>query len=158
MVLEPKKVTGLNIRLFGTVLNNCHPGHISQVPDTKPPAYEIVDTVTNQTVVEKQTFDWYDAGHFEAFEARSPMFDGIILKMKGVDVTYGSPDENPIKDVKLTAGTVTDWSVNIESPGAGENTWPNIFWATYYRPHTYSVTFTDDTHVKVVDEDMGEEN
>ena len=98
-----------------------------------------------------------DANHYEAFEALSPMFDGIILKMKGVDVTYGTPTENPINDVKLTAGTVTDWSVNIESPGAGENTWPNIFWATYYRPHTYSITFTDDTHVKVVDEDTGEE-
>ena len=34
---------------------------------------------------------------------------------------------------------------------------PNIYWATYYRPHTYSITFVDDTHVKVVDEDTGEE-
>ena len=29
--------------------------------------------------------------------------------------------------------------------------------STYYRPHTYSITFVDDTHVKVVDEDTGEE-
>ena len=65
--------------------------------------------------------------------------------------------ENPINDVKLTAGTVTGWEVNIQSPGFGENTWPNIYWATYYRPHTYSITFVDDTHVKVMDEDTGEE-
>ena len=52
---------------------------------------------------------------------------------------------------------MTDWSVDIQSPGVEENTWPNIFWATYYRPHTYSITFIDDTHVKVVDEDTGEE-
>ena len=157
MVLEPKKVTGHEYKIVWYGAKQTAPGAYITGPGHQPPAYEIVDTVTNQTVVEKQTFDWYDAGHLEAFEARSPMFDGIILKMKGVDVTYGSPDENPIKNVKLTAGTVTDWSVNIESPGAGENTWPNIFWATYYRPHTYSITFTDDTHVKVVDEDMGEE-
>ena len=47
--------------------------------------------------------------------------------------------------------------MDVQSPGAGENTWPNIFWATYYRPHTYSITFIDDTHVKVVDEDTSEE-
>ncbi len=157
MVLAPDKVTGHQYKIvwygakqIGNAAYITGPGH-------QPPAYEIVDTTTNQTVVEKQTFDWYDAGHFEAFEALSPMFDGIILKLTGVDVTYGSPDENPINNVKLTAGTVTDWSVNIESPGAGENTWPNLFWATYYRPHTYTITFTDDTHVKVVDEDTGEE-
>ena len=32
--------------------------------------------------------------------------------------------ENPINDVKLTAGSVTGWEVHIQSPGAGENTWP----------------------------------
>ena len=85
------------------------------------------------------------------------MFDGIVLKITGTDVSYGSPTENPINDVKLTAGTVTDWSVDIQSPGFGENTWPNVWWSTYYRPHTYSITFIDDTHVKVVDEDTGEE-
>ena len=85
------------------------------------------------------------------------MFDGIVLKITGVDVSYGTPTENPINDVKLTAGSVTDWSVDIQSPGFGENTWPNVWWSTYYRPHTYSITFTDDTHVKVVDEDTGEE-
>ena len=112
---------------------------------------------TNQTVVERQVFEWYDPEHGEAVEALSQMFDGIVLKIKGVDVSYGSPDENPIKEVKLTKGSVTGWTVDIQSPGAGENTWPNIFWATYYRPHTYSITFIDDTHVKVVDEDTGDE-
>ncbi len=157
MVLAPDKVTGHQYKIVWYGAKQTGPGAYITGPGHQPPAYEIVDTTINQIVVEKQTFDWYDAGHLEAFEARSPMFDGIILNMKGVDVTYGSPDENPINSVKLTAGTVTDWSVNIESPGAGENTWPNIYWATYYRPHTYSITFTDDTHVKVVDEDTGEE-
>ena len=157
MVLEPKKVTGHQYKIVWYGAKQIGPAAYITGSGYQPPAYEIVDTTTNQTVVEKQTFDWYDAYNYAAFEARSPMFDGIILKIKGVDVTYGSPDENPIKNVKLTAGTVTDWSVNIESPGAGENTWPNIFWSTYYRPHTYSITFTDDTHVKIVDEDTGEE-
>ena len=86
------------------------------------------------------------------------MFDGIILRIKGVDVTYGTPTENPINKVELSEGSVTGWTVDIKSPGVGENTWPNIFWSTYYRPHTYSITFVDDTHVKVVDENTGEEN
>ena len=157
MVIVPNKVTGNQYKIVWYGAKQTGPGAYITGPGHQPPAYEIIDTTTNQTVIEKTTFDWYDANHFEAYEARTPMFDGIILNMKGVDVTYGSPDENPINDVKLTAGTVTDWSVKIESPGAGENTWPNIFWATYYRPHTYSITFTDDTHVKVVDEDTGEE-
>ena len=157
MVLEPKKVTGHEYKIVWYGAKQTGPGAYITGPGYQPPAYEIIDTTTNQTVVEKQTFDWYDANDYAVFEARSPLFDGIMLKMKGVDVTYGTPDENPINDVKLTAGTVTDWSVNIESPGAGENTWPNIFWSTYYRPHTYSIKFTDDTHVKVVDEDIGED-
>ena len=85
------------------------------------------------------------------------MFDGVILKLTGVDISDGTPSENPINDVQLTAGTVTDWSAKIESPGSGENTWPNVWWSTYYRPHTYTITFTDDTHVKVVDETTSEE-
>ncbi len=157
MVIVPNKVTGNTYKIVWYGAKQIGPAAYLTGPGHQPPAYEIIDTTTNQTVVEKQTFDWYDANHYEAFEARTPMFDGIILKMTGVDVTYDTPDENPILDVKLTAGTVTDWSVTIESPGAGENTWPNIFWATYYLPHTFSITFTDDTHVKVVDEDTGEE-
>ena len=85
------------------------------------------------------------------------MFDGVVLKITGVDVTYGSPAENPINNVELTGGSVPGWTVDIQSPGARGNTWPNIFWATYYRPHRYSITFIDDTHVRVVDEDTGEE-
>ncbi len=157
MVLAPDKVTGNEYKMVWYGAKQTGQGAYITGPGYQPPAYEIIDTTTNRTVVEKQTFDWYDANHYEAYEARSPMFDGIILKIKGVDITYGSPDENPILKVELTAGTVTDWSVNIASPGAGENTWPNIFWATYYRPHTYSITFTDDTHVKVKDETTGEE-
>ena len=157
MVLAPDKVTGNEYKMVWYGAKQTGPGAYITGPGYQPPAYEIIDTTTNQIVVEKQTFDWYDANHYAAYEARSPMFDGIILKMTGVDITYGSPDENPILNVELTAGTVTDWSVNIASPGAGENTWPNIFWATYYRPHTYSITFTDDTHVRVVDEDTDEE-
>ena len=157
MVLKPDKVTGDEYKMVWYGAKQIGPGAYITGPGYQPPAYEIINTTTNQTVLEKQTFDWYDANHYAAYEARSPMFDGIILKMKGVDITYGSPDENPVLNVELTAGTVTDWSVNIASPGAGENTWPNIFWATYYRPHTYSITFTDDTHVKVMDEDTGEE-
>jgi len=157
MVIAPDKVTGNQYKIVWYGAKQTGPGAYITGPGHQPPAYEIIDTTTNQTVVEKTTFDWYDANHFEAYEARTPMFDGIILKMTGVDVTYDTPDENPINNVKLTAGTVTDWSVIIESPGAGENTWPNIFWATYYLPHTFSITFTDDTHVKVVDEDTGEE-
>ena len=126
-------------------------------PGYQPPAYEIVNMTTDETVVELQSFDWFDPLHQEAVEVLSPMFDGIVLKITGANVSYGTPMENPINDVKLTAGTVTGWEVNIQSPGFGENTWPNIFWATYYRPHTYSITFVDDTHVKVVDENTGEE-
>ena len=157
MVLAPNKVTGDQYKIVWQGAKEIGPGAYMTGPGYQPPSYEIINTTTNQTVVEQQFFDWYDANHYEAFEALSPMFDGIILKITGVDVTYGSPDENPINNVELTAGSVTGWTVDIQSPGAGENTWPNIFWATYYRPHTYSITFIDDTHVKVVDEDTGEE-
>ena len=157
MVLAPDKVTGHQYKIVWSGAKQTGPAAYITGPGYQPPAYEIINTTTNETVVEKQPFDWYDPGHEEAVEALSPMFDGIVLKIKGVDVSYGSPTENPINDVKLTAGTVTGWEVNIQSPGVGENTWPNIFWVTYYRPHTYSITFVDDTHVKVVDEDTGEE-
>ena len=158
MVLAPDKVTGNEYKMVWSGAKQIGPGAYMTGPGYQPPQYEIIDTTTNQTVVEKQTFDWYDPGHQEAVEVLSPMFDGVILKLTGVDVSYGSPYENPIEDVQLTAGTVTDWSVKRQSPGHGENTWPNIFWSTYYRPHTYSITFTDDTpNVKVVDETTGEE-
>ena len=157
MVLAPDKVTGHQYKIVWSGAKQTGPAAYITGPGYQPPAYEIVNTTTNETVVAQQFFDWYDPEHQEAFEALSPMFDGIVLKITGVDVSYGTPGENPINDVKLTAGTVTDWSVDIQSPGFGENTWPNVWWSTYYRPHTYSITFTDDTHVKVVDEDTGEE-
>ena len=157
MVLAPNKVTGHQYKIVWHGAKQIGPGAYITGPGYQPPAYEIVDTTTNETVVEQQSFDWFDPDHAEAVEVLSPMFDGIVLKITGVNVYYGSPMENPINDVKLTAGSVTGWEVHIQSPGAGENTWPNIFWATYYRPHTYSITFIDDTHVKVVDEDTGEE-
>ena len=157
MVLAPNKVTGHQYKIVWHGAKQIGPAAYITGPGYQPPAYEIVDMTTNQTLVEKQTFDWYDPGHSEAVEVLSPMFDGVVLKIKGVDVSYGSPTENPVNDVKLTAGSVTGWEVHIQSPGAGENTWPNIFWATYYHPHTYSITFIDDTHIKVVDEDTGEE-
>ena len=157
MVLAPNKVTGHEYKIVWHGAKQIGPGAYITGPGYQPPAYEIVDMTTNQTVVENQRFDWYDPSDGEAIEALSPMFDGIVLKLIGVDVSYGSPTENPINDVKLTAGSVTGWEVDIQSPGAGENTWSNIFWATYYRPHTYSITFIDDTHVKVVDENTGEE-
>ena len=157
MVLAPNKVTGHQYKIVWYGAKQTGPAAYITGGGYQPPAYEIVNTTINQTVVEKQSFDWYDPLHQETVEVLSPMFGGVVLKITGVDVSYGSPTENPINDVKLTAGSVTDWSVDIQSPGVGENTWPNIFWATYYRPHAYSITFTDDTHVKVVDEDTGEE-
>ena len=157
MVLAPNKVTGHQYKIVWQGAKQTGPQAWMAGPGYEPPSYEIIDTTTNQTVVEKQPFAWYDPDHQQVVEALSPMFDGIVLKLTGVDVSYGSPNENPINDVKLTAGSVTGWSVDIQSPGYGENTWPNIFWAAYYRPHTYSITFIDDTHVKVVDEDTGEE-
>ena len=45
------------------------------------------DTTTNETVVEQQSFDWFDPDHAEAVEVLSPMFDGIVLKITGV-LTY----------------------------------------------------------------------
>ena len=157
MVLAPNKVTGHQYKIVWSGAKQIDAAAYITGPGYQPPAYEIVNTTTNETVVEQQFFGWYDPEHQEAVEALSPMFDGIVLKITGTDVSYGTPMENPINDVKLTAGTVTDWSVDIQSPGFGENTWPNVWWSTYYRPHTYSITFTDDTHVKVVDEDTGEE-
>ena len=157
MLLAPKKVTGHQYKIVWYGAKPIDAGAFITGPGYQPPAYEIIDMTTNQTVVHKQSFEWYDPDHIQAVEVLSPMFDGIILKIKGVDVTYGSPTENPIESVKLTKGSVTGWNVDVQSPGAGENTWPNIFWATYYRPHTYSITFIDDTHVKVVDEDTSEE-
>ena len=156
-VLAPNKITGHQYKMVWYGAQQTGPAAYITGPGYQPPAYEIINTTTNETVVEKQPFDWYDPEHQEAVEVLSPMFDGVVLKITGVDVSYGTPDENPILDVKLTAGSVTDWSVDIQSPGFGENTWPNVWWSTYYRPHTYSITFTDDTHVEVVDEDTGEE-
>ena len=156
MVLAPNKVTGDQYKIVWQGAKQIGPGAYMTGPGYQPPAYEIINTTTNQTVVEQQPFDWYEP--FQgAVEVLSPMFDGIVLKITGVDVDYGSPAENPISNVELTAGSVSGWSVDIQSPGVGENTWPNVFWATYYRPHRYSITFVDDTHVKVVDEDTGEE-
>ena len=157
MVLAPNKVTGHQYKIVWYGAKQIGPGAYITGPGYQPPAYEVVDTTINETVVEKQSFDWFDPDHGEAVEVLSPMLDGIVLKIKGVNLSYGSPTENPINDVKLTAGSVTGWEVDIQSPGFGENTWPNVFWATYYRPHTYSITFVDDAHVKVVDEDTGEE-
>ena len=157
MLLAPNKVTGHQYKIVWYGAQQTGPAAYITGSGYQPPAYEIVNTTTNTTVVERQPFDWYDPIHQEAVEVLSPMFDGIVLKITGVDVSYGAPTENPIVDVKLTEGSVTGWEVNIQSPGVGENTWPNIFWVTYYRPHTYSITFVDDTHVKVVDEDAGEE-
>ena len=157
MVLAPNKVTGHQYKIVWHGAKQIGPGAYITGPGYQPPAYEIVDMTTNETVVEKQFFDWFDPEHGEAVEVLSPMLDGIVLKIKGVNVSYESPTENPINDVKLTAGSVTGWEVDIQSPGFGENTWPNVFWATYYRPHTYSITFVDDAHIKVVDEDTGEE-
>ena len=167
MVLAPDKVTGHQYKIVWSGAEQIGPGAYITGPGYQPPTYEIVDTTTNQIVVEQQPFDWcdvskdpigeYNPDQSKAVETLSPMFDGVVLKIIGVDVSYGSPIENSITDVKLTAGAVTGWEVNIQSPGVGENTWPNIFWATYYRPHTYSITFVDDTHVKVVDEDTDEE-
>ena len=157
LLLAPNKVTGHQYKIVWYGAKQIEAGAYITGPGYQPPAYEIVNTTTNETVVERQPFDWYDPEHQEAVETLSPMFDGVVLKIKGVDVSYGTPTENPINDVKLTEGSVTDWSVDIQSPGFGENTWPNVWWSTYYRPHTYSITFTDDTHVKVVDEDTGEE-
>ena len=157
MVLAPDKVTGHQYKIVWSGAKQTGPAAYITGPGYQPPAYEIINTTTNETVVEQQFFNWYDPEHQEAVEVLSPMFDGIVLKITGVDVSYGTLTENPINDVKLTAGSVTDWAVDIQSPGFGENTWPNVWWSTYYRPHTYSITFTDDTRVKVVDEDTGEE-
>ena len=157
MVLAPNKVTGDQYKIVWQGAKEIGPGAYMTGPGYQPPTYEIINMTTDQTVVEPQPFEWYDPGHQEAIEVLSPMFDGIILKITGVDVSYGTPDENPINNVELTAGSVSGWTVDIQSPGFGENTWPNVWWSTYYRPHRYSITFVDDTHVRVVDENTGEE-
>ncbi len=157
MVLAPNKVTGDRYKIVWQGAKQIDAGAYITGPGYQPPTYEIINMKTNQTVVAQQPFEWYDPIHGETVEVLSPMFDGIILKITGVDVTYGSPTENPINNVELSTGSVPGWTVDIQSPGAGENTWPNIFWATYYRPHRYSITFIDDAHVRVVDEDTGEE-
>ena len=157
MVLAPDKVTGDQYKIVWQGAKEIGPGAFMTGPGYQPPTYEIINITTNQTVVKQQPFEWYDPGHQEAIEVLSPMFDGIILKITGVDVSYGTPDENPINNVELTAGSVSGWTVDIQSPGFGENTWPNVWWSTYYRPHRYSITFVDDTHVRVVDENTGEE-
>ena len=157
MVLAPNKVTGDQYKIVWQGAKQIDAGAYITGPGYQPPSYEIINMRTDQTVVAQQPFEWYDPIHGEAVEVLSPMFDGIILKITGVDVTYGSPTENPINNVELSTGSVPGWTVDIQSPGAGENTWPNIFWATYYRPHRYSIAFIDDTHVRVVDEDTGEE-
>ena len=159
MVLAPNKVTGHQYKIVWHGAKQVGPGAYITGPGYQPPAYEVVDMTTNQTVVEQQFFDWYDPEHSEAVEVLSPMFDGIVLKIIGFDVSYESPTANAILEVKLTEGTVTGWEVDIQPFGTSRSptTGPNVFWTTYYRPHTYSITFTDDTHVKVVDEDTGEE-
>ena len=157
MVLAPNKVTGDQYKIVWQGAKEIGPGAYMTGPGYQPPTYEIINMTTDQMVVKPQPFEWYDPGHQEAIEVLSPMFDGIILKITGVDVSYGTPDENPINNVELTAGSVSGWTVDIQSPGFGENTWPNVWWSTYYRPHRYSITFVDDTHVRVVDENTGEE-
>ncbi len=159
MVLAPDKVTGHQYKIVWYGAEQTGAAAYITGPGYQPPAYEIVNTTTNQTVVEKQTFDWYDPDYREAVETLTPMFDGIILKLIGVDVSYDSPTANSIIDVKLTEGSVPEWTVDIqnEATGGSTTTGPNVYWITYYRPHTYSITFIDDTHIRVVDEDTGEE-
>ena len=124
MVLAPNKVTGHQYKMVWYGAKQIGPAAYITGPGYQPPAYEIVDMTTNETVVEQQPFDWFDPNQGEAVETLSPMFDGVVLKITGVNVFYGTPMENPINDVKLTAGTVTGWAVDIQSPGFGENTWP----------------------------------
>ena len=159
MVLAPDKVTGHQYKIVWSGAKQTGAAAYITGPGYQPPTYEIINTTTNQTVVEKQTFDWYDPINGEAVEVLTPMFDGTILKLTGVDVSYDSPTANSITDVKLTSGSVPGWTVDIqnEATGGSTTTGPNIFWITYYHPHTYSITFTDDTHIKVVDETTGEE-
>ena len=106
MVLAPNKVTGHQYKIVWSGAKQIDAAAYITGPGYQPPAYEIVNTTTNETVVEQQLFGWYDPEHQEAVEALSPMFDGIVLKITGTDVSYGTPMENPINDVKLTAGTV----------------------------------------------------
>jgi hypothetical protein len=104
-------------------------------------------------VVEEQEFGWYNPDEGHAVEALSPMFDGIVLKLTGVNVSYDAPTANKITKVDLVGGDVADWSVDIQSSGTGggTTTGPNIFWATYYRPHTYKIKFATNTTVEVTD-------
>ncbi len=159
MVLAPDKVLGHGYKIVWYGAKQIDSGAYITGPGYQPPAYEIIDTTTNKTVVEKQTFGWYDPEHQEAVEVLSPMFDGIILKITGVDVSYDSLTANSINKVELTKGSVHGWSVDLqnEAHSRSTTTGPNIYWATYYRPHTYSITFINDTDVKVVDEDTNEE-
>ena len=94
MVLAPNKVTGHQYKIVWQGATQIGPAAFITGPGYQPPTYEIIDTTTDQTVVEQQFFDWYDPDHGEAVEVLSPMFDGIVLKITGVDVTYGSPAEN----------------------------------------------------------------
>ena len=106
MVLAPNKVTGHQYKIVWQGAKQIGPAAYITGPGYQPPAYEIIDMTTNQTVVEQQLFEWYDPEHGEAVEVLSPMFDGVVLKITGVDVTYGSPAENPINNVELTGGSV----------------------------------------------------
>ena len=104
MIIAPKNVTGHQYKMVWYGAKPIDADAYITGPGYQPPAYEIIDMTTNQTVVEKQSFGWYDPTQIAAVEALSPMFDGITLKIKGVDVTYGHPNENPIESVKLTKG------------------------------------------------------
>ncbi len=159
MVLAPEKVTDNEYKIVWYGAKQIDDGAYITGPGYQPPAYEIINITTNQIAVEKQTFDWYDPDNRTAVEILTPIFDGIMLKLTGVDVSYNSPTANAIKDVKLTKGAVPGWSVDIqaEATGGSTTTGPNIFWITYYQPHTYSITFIDDTQIRVEDETTGEE-
>ena len=83
MVLAPDKVTGHQYKIVWSGAKQIDSLAYITGPGYQPPSYEIVNTTTDETVVEQQFFDWYDPAHGEAVEVLTPMFDGIVLKITG---------------------------------------------------------------------------
>ncbi|MBI1925853.1 hypothetical protein HYR99_16585 [Candidatus Poribacteria bacterium] len=158
LIVEPPKVTGHRYKVVwqGAKAASDATGASAVIGGAKytHPQYEIIDLdAGGKKVVEAQEFGWYNPDEGHAVEVLSPLFDGIVLKLTGVDVSYSAPTANKIAKVDLVSGEVTDWSVDIQSSGSGggTTTGPNIFWATYYRPHTYRIKLVGGNKVEVTD-------
>jgi hypothetical protein len=156
IVLDPKRVTGHRyiIKWSGASGNTYIGG-----PGYKPPSFELIDLDTKAVLLKDVEFPWFDPEQGAPFEMFTPIFDGIVLFLKGADAR-----EAKVESFRMTGGwaDVEPDSSNELSGADGTTSCVNPFWVVYFRPHRYSIRFgersADGSYtISVRDETSGEE-